>query len=647
MKKLSYDSYFDKVYGCWLGKCVCGTLGAPFEGRKELMNYEFKREAIETMLENDDLDLQVLWLDVLQKKGLYIDSDDLADAFIKQCPYDLGEYAIFKRNYKRGIHAPDCGVYNNAFYNSGMGCPIRSEIWACIAPGNAGLACQYAYKDGILDHDLESVYAEQFLAAMEAEAFFETDIMTLLQNALNVIPEDARIRQCITDTIAWSTSGQDWRYTRKRVLNKYGHPDCTNLFQNIGITILSLIYGKGDIIDTSMIALNCGYDTDCTCATVGALLGIIFGEKYLKEKYDFRDTGYKLGVDVKRVNTTIYTLAEDTCKVGLDACVALNKNVSITDIPPQFTPEDNRANIKEVYMKVDYKGTPVISYKSSKTIDLCLVNESKKTIIGELFIHAPEFMLLDISQIHVRMEAGETKKFSLNIQCDLLANQVNEKNIFAAQFVSEGIAVCDYQFGIIGSAVWTMYGPFWDNAFEVQEVELGQAYALSTEGKTQEEFQDNLREYHLNTVAHIHKEYIDETSFRNTNLADPFEPSRNGTLVETFEDKINLSDLLTLEGQCIIYLVRKVVVPEDTTVCMNIGHSDPYKVWLNDEKISQSDQFTSYTPENKHVLNCKLKKGENILTLKLLRRGKDSVFSIIMGVGGFFSPHMVDISSRL
>jgi hypothetical protein len=34
--KISYKQYLDKVNGCWLGKSIAGTIGAPLEGRKEL-----------------------------------------------------------------------------------------------------------------------------------------------------------------------------------------------------------------------------------------------------------------------------------------------------------------------------------------------------------------------------------------------------------------------------------------------------------------------------------------------------------------------------------------------------------------------------------------------------------------------------------
>jgi len=57
MKRLDYREYLDKTLGCWLGKSVAGTIGAPYEGAKELLNVEYTPELIEQMLPNDDLDL--------------------------------------------------------------------------------------------------------------------------------------------------------------------------------------------------------------------------------------------------------------------------------------------------------------------------------------------------------------------------------------------------------------------------------------------------------------------------------------------------------------------------------------------------------------------------------------------------------------
>ncbi len=84
---MKFSEYRDRVYGCWLGKCICGSIGAPLEGCKQLFEYKFDPEFWKISLPNDDLELQVLWLNVIEKLGLDLDADDFAEAFVAAVPY--------------------------------------------------------------------------------------------------------------------------------------------------------------------------------------------------------------------------------------------------------------------------------------------------------------------------------------------------------------------------------------------------------------------------------------------------------------------------------------------------------------------------------------------------------------------------------
>ena len=62
------NTMYNKVYGCWMGKNIGGTLGGPLEGNMELMNHTFYTQDFGgTPMENDDLDLQLLNLHVILK----------------------------------------------------------------------------------------------------------------------------------------------------------------------------------------------------------------------------------------------------------------------------------------------------------------------------------------------------------------------------------------------------------------------------------------------------------------------------------------------------------------------------------------------------------------------------------------------------
>ncbi len=318
MYKIDYNEFLDKVHGCWYGKCLGGAAGAPVEGIKKVIDVEDFSEIYNPDLPNDDLDLQLLWLDVLKEKGTIINSCDLADAWVEKCWYPFSEYGYFLKNYMRGVKPPYSGIINNSFFAEGMGCPIRSEIWGVISAGNPKLASEYAYMDACLDHADNSVYAEQFLAAIEALAFVESDMNKLIAAGMEYIPNDSKLHICFDEIIDLYNKGVSWLDARTVVLKKYSHPDFTNVVQNLGFVLISLLWGKCDMRDTINIALKCGYDTDCTCASAASVVGIIKGYNGLDDDITGLINDYFIcGVDVVLASDSIRDLAAETAEFAL------------------------------------------------------------------------------------------------------------------------------------------------------------------------------------------------------------------------------------------------------------------------------------------------------------------------------------------
>ena len=192
--------YREKVMGCWLGKAVGGTLGQAYEGCDGPLNLTYYNPVPTDMIPNDDLDLQVLWACVLDKmENPVISRDVFAGAWIKPVDFPWDEYGVAIRNLRMGVTAPLSGSYDN-WFNDGLGAAIRSELWACLAPGKPELAALYAYEDACVDHSGDGIYAEQFLAALESAAFIENNIDKLFDTGLSVIPEDSRLCLAINHT---------------------------------------------------------------------------------------------------------------------------------------------------------------------------------------------------------------------------------------------------------------------------------------------------------------------------------------------------------------------------------------------------------------------------------------------------------------
>jgi ADP-ribosylglycohydrolase len=283
---MQIKNYREKVMGCWLGKAVGGTLGMPFEGMDGPFDFNFYHPVPTGMVPNDDLDLQVVWACLLdQQETPQVSRKLFSKAWKNNINFPWDEYGACIRNLREGIEPPFSGSYDNWFIN-GMGAAIRSEIWACLAPGNPKLAAAYAYEDACLDHAEQGLWAEVWLAAMQSAAFVETDVQKIVQTGFEHIPADAEIRAAIEDTCRWWEVSKDWKKVRLRILKKYGHENFTNVTENMAFTLLALLDGNGDFSRSICTANNCGKDTDCTAATVGALLGILnpggIDEKWLK-----------------------------------------------------------------------------------------------------------------------------------------------------------------------------------------------------------------------------------------------------------------------------------------------------------------------------------------------------------------------------
>ncbi len=638
MKKISYETYTDKVRGCFAGKAVAGTLGAPYEGVKMQMALKYRKEMTDAMLPNDDLDLQVLWLDVLEKKGAGFTSYDLQKRFCEYCDYSPGEYAVMRKNHEYGIYPPYSGSFNNDFYKEGMGCPIRSEIWACVAPGDPTLAAEFASRDGVLDHAGESVYAERFFAALECEAFFDADIRSLIKKALIVIPADCKFRGLVNDTVNLCDKYGDIRAVRAHLLDKYGHPDCTNMFQNMGITLASLLLGELDLIKTAMTALNCGFDTDCTCASAGSVVGLILGEKELKKILGVTDLKYVLSVRSDRRSDLIADLADDIAALGVEFSRTVNKETKIEDAPDFKFDFDKKPVVK---FSVDYRSEPAVSPLSPCLFDLTVKGEKK--LEGVLRIECPD---------HLYMRKyfyfnGTQNEVTLPLQAAMAdVKEYTKKNIIKAVFDSED-GRYEYEFGMCADDVWRVDGPFWrtDPAVGETELEGGKSYwSLLHPASDECGMVDGVREFHLNFAVDAVTEYADpETLFK------PFSPGYNGKTVSKYFyrrfDTFDISDFSGFSGPSVFYMSQIITSPSERDAYLQIGRTSPVTVWWNGEKIGERKDCTTFTKENVH-LKVHFNKGENRLVLRLTKANADAKFSVIFSKGATCADHLTDLGYK-
>lgn len=291
----------DRIHACWIGKSIGGTLGAPYEGTRDMLDIHGFASKPGEPLPNDDLDLQLVWLRAVNDLGPEaINSKALGEYWLSFINPNWNEYGVCKANMRDGAIPPLSGEINNALWRNSNGAWIRTEIWACLFPAMPEKAIRMAFEDASVDHGYgEGTFAAIFTAALESAAFVEQDTRRLLEIGLAKIPENCHVSRSVKLVMQAYDDGISRKECREMILKDNEDLGWFQAPANIAYTVLGLLYGEGDFKKSLIYAVDCGDDTDCTAATAGALLGILKGMSGIPEDW----LAY-VGNDIKSVCMT-------------------------------------------------------------------------------------------------------------------------------------------------------------------------------------------------------------------------------------------------------------------------------------------------------------------------------------------------------
>lgn len=510
---LNEQDYYRIVYGGWLGKNIGGTLGAPDEGKKELLELTYYGRLPDGPLENDDLDLQLVWLHALEQYGPGLTAKELGQEWLEHVFFPYDEYGYALTNMRRGLLPPVAGWFNNPF-NDCMGSPIRSEIWAMAAPGSPETAAYYAYQDAIVDHcGGEGVYGEIFFAALESAIFFEKDRDRLIDIGMSYIPEESRTAQALRDLLRWHRQGKNWIEARELILQDHGSDNFTDAPQNIAFTVLGWLYGQ-DFEDAILKAVNCGYDTDCTAATLGAILGMLLGPEGLPEKW-VKPVGDKIVVSppIKGfpAPTNLDELTRRTIRMGKQILAAWDTDILVhpelkTSFDRAETAGQPNDRIKELWgrkvtsnryllpqgskncpdaeLEIDYGSEgPAIGAGQTKRLLLTFTNHSQTRVEGSLSLTLPANWE-GPDPVEVTLEPGESFRWDVVMKASAKAaasygltfswTRIHDHSVWAVQSIP---------FTLVHASKWVLWGPEGDAGKEgvIQGNRLAWEEALDVE----------------------------------------------------------------------------------------------------------------------------------------------------------------------
>ncbi|WP_030292006.1 ADP-ribosylglycohydrolase family protein [Streptomyces katrae] len=236
-------------------------------------------ENIDGAPEDDDLNYPLLNLILLRRYGRGFTTADVARLWLDELPAGRTFTAerLAYRNLLLGLEPPATATHHNPF-REWIGALIRADVHGWTNPGDPAAAAAQAYRDAVLTHTGNGVYAALFTAAAIAEAAGgRADIHTALRAGLAVVPPRSRLAEAVRHAVDTATRHADADFDRvvDRLHSRYGHYHWVHAVPNTALIAAALTHADGDFTRSVCRAVSGGWDTDSNGATAGSLAALV------------------------------------------------------------------------------------------------------------------------------------------------------------------------------------------------------------------------------------------------------------------------------------------------------------------------------------------------------------------------------------
>lgn len=286
VRRLPVSEYREKMKAGWVGKMVGCAWGAPteFKFQEQIVPADkmpkWDDNLVNNSSANDDLYVQMTFMETLDKYGLEV-SQRQAGIDWANSTYELWHANLTGRNLlRRGIAPPDSGHPRFNAHADDIDYQIEADFAGLISPGMPNLCVELGERFGRLMNYGDGVYGGQWVSAMYAEAFFENDPVRIVEAGLKCIPKDSQYHEAIRDVLkCYKADPTDWEKAWRFVEAKYEkNPDYRRFSCNRdkkgdkfnidaklngAYIAIGMLYARGDLDQTIIIATRCGQDSDC------------------------------------------------------------------------------------------------------------------------------------------------------------------------------------------------------------------------------------------------------------------------------------------------------------------------------------------------------------------------------------------------
>ena len=357
---LSRSEYKERLYGFWLGQCIANWTGLVTEMDKignigdiktgdfytmedwgkpdqpniwskdpsdlsSTIDFVFVEEA-DIWGSDDDTDIEYMYQYLHSVNNASILSgEQIRDGWLRHIKKEEENYLWVSNQMafdlmQKGMTPPETSFPGNNPYYEMIDAQLTTEIFGLFAPGRPDVALELAKLPIGVTARFESEWIAKFYVIMYSLASYETSHPTInsklrwmANEARKILPNNSYpakmydfVKNKYQDGVVWEDT-RDMVYDRYQVNQEDGYDitsknlHCNGCFAagiNFAASIISLLYGEGDIKKTIQVGTLCGWDSDNPTATWGGLIGFMIGKKGVEtafgrtfsEKYNIHRT---------------------------------------------------------------------------------------------------------------------------------------------------------------------------------------------------------------------------------------------------------------------------------------------------------------------------------------------------------------------
>lgn len=323
MITLPAEVVVDKIRGGMLGQIIGNMNGIPYEFKfyekpGEVATYT--PSLLNGAETDDDTDFEWVYIYNMQKKRTafipYEDINTMWTSSINRGIWCANRYARYLMDL--GIKPPMTGnVVLNPWAEFNVSGQFLCETFGLVAPAMPQTAAKIGLHYTRVAIEQEPAQTTQLFTTMISTSFIESDINKILDAGVASLDPKSIMVQIVADVRQWHKENPtNYKETHRLIHAKYELKDALTRNRNgselnTAAIIAAFLYGNGDFAETIRYGMNFGYDADCNTATLGTIIGAVYGyRKMLSQGWQVVDRYKNTKRDNMPMDETLTSFAD-------------------------------------------------------------------------------------------------------------------------------------------------------------------------------------------------------------------------------------------------------------------------------------------------------------------------------------------------